>query len=182
MLWPHLMSSPCGPTTLLSSPVCSMSPRPGSSDPWFVSKNIRVWKNCMEFFGFKSDSGLVKAIVISSERIFTGYQDVKIRRWKVLPKGPTVYKGVRTLPRLKTSSRALSTPRTTSKCAGTATPSGYGISTSCPASASTRKADLLYSCLWDKTMKVWRISDSKCLESLSIHDDANNSMAVGSTC
>jgi len=52
-------------------------------------------------FGFKSGSGLVKAIVISGEKIFAGHQDGKICIWKVLPKDPTVYKGVRTLPRLK---------------------------------------------------------------------------------
>ena len=32
---------------------------------------------------------------------------------------------------------------------------------------------------WDKTMKVSRISDSKCLESVSAHDDAVNSVVIG---
>lgn len=41
----------------------------------FDSKNIRVWKNQKEFFGFKSNSGLVKAIVIANEIIFMGHQD-----------------------------------------------------------------------------------------------------------
>lgn len=43
------------------------------------SKNIRVWKNHKEFSGFKSNSGLVKAIIISGERIFTGHQDGKVQ-------------------------------------------------------------------------------------------------------
>lgn len=42
------------------------------------SKNIRIWKNQKEFSGFKSNSGLVKAIIISGERIFTGHQDGKV--------------------------------------------------------------------------------------------------------
>ncbi|CAA0840904.1 Transducin/WD40 repeat-like superfamily protein [Striga hermonthica] len=75
------------------------------------SKNIRVWKNQKEFSGFKSNSGLVKAIIIAGDRIFSGHQDGKIRVWK--------------------------------------------------------------------TVKVWRVSDSKCLESISAHEDAVNSVVAG---
>ncbi|KAI8020824.1 Protein JINGUBANG [Camellia lanceoleosa] len=42
------------------------------------SKNIRVWKNQKEFSRFKSNSGLVKTIVIANEIIFTGHLDGKI--------------------------------------------------------------------------------------------------------
>ncbi|KAL0450268.1 UNVERIFIED_CONTAM: protein JINGUBANG [Sesamum latifolium] len=38
---------------------------------------------------------------------------------------------------------------------------------------------MLYSASWDKTIKVWRISDSKCLESINAHDDAVNSVIAG---
>ncbi|KAI9120002.1 hypothetical protein K1719_008971 [Acacia pycnantha] len=31
---------------------------------------------------------------------------------------------------------------------------------------------ILYSASWDLTIKVWRLSDSNCLESISAHDDA----------
>lgn len=48
------------------------------------SKNIRVWKDMKEFSAFKSNSGLVKAIIISGDKIFTGHQDGKVRVWKVL--------------------------------------------------------------------------------------------------
>ncbi|KAK1320328.1 hypothetical protein QJS10_CPA03g01584 [Acorus calamus] len=37
-----------------------------------------------------SNSGVVKAIVISGERIFTGHQDGKIRVWRVSSKNPSV--------------------------------------------------------------------------------------------
>ena len=40
------------------------------------------------------------------------------------------------------------------------------------------QASLLYSGPCDKTMKVWRISDSKRLESVSAYDYAVNSVAV----
>nr|GFA58265.1 myosin heavy chain kinase B-like [Tanacetum cinerariifolium] len=47
------------------------------------SKNIRVWRNHKEFSWFKSNSELVKAIVIVGEKIFMGHQDEKIRVWKI---------------------------------------------------------------------------------------------------
>lgn len=65
------------------------------------SKNIRVWKNLREYCGFKSNSGLVKAIIISDQKIFTGHQDGKIRVWKVSPKNPSIHKRAGTLPTLK---------------------------------------------------------------------------------
>lgn len=37
----------------------------------------------------------------------------------------------------------------------------------------------LYSASWDRTIKVWRISDSKCLESIHAHDDAVNAVVCG---
>uniref|UniRef100_A0A0R0GAG1 Uncharacterized protein n=1 Tax=Glycine max TaxID=3847 RepID=A0A0R0GAG1_SOYBN len=37
----------------------------------------------------------------------------------------------------------------------------------------------LYSASWDRTIKVWRISDSRCLESIHAHDDAVNSVVCG---
>jgi WD40 repeat protein len=39
-------------------------------------------------------------------------------------------------------------------------------------------AGLLYSASWDRTIKVWRVSDSKCLESVRAHDDAVNTVAA----
>ncbi|KAJ7296204.1 hypothetical protein O6H91_11G081800 [Diphasiastrum complanatum] len=41
-------------------------------------------------------------------------------------------------------------------------------------------SDLLYSGSWDKTFKVWRLSDFKCLESIAAHDDAINALLVSS--
>ncbi|KAK5771242.1 hypothetical protein PVK06_047432 [Gossypium arboreum] len=64
-------------------------------------KNIRVWKNLKEFNGFKSNSGLVKTIVIVGAKIFTGHQDGKIRVWKVSVKNPGVHKRAGTLLSLK---------------------------------------------------------------------------------
>lgn len=143
------------------------------------SKNIRVWKNQKEFAGFKSNSGLVKAIVIANNKIFTGHQDGKIRIWKISSKNPSNYKRVGTLPKftdfVKSSMR----------------PSNYvevrrhknmvWLKHFDAISCLTLNEDqsLLYSSSWDKTFKVWRISDYKCLESVTAHDDAVNSIVAG---
>ncbi|KAI5071980.1 hypothetical protein GOP47_0014231 [Adiantum capillus-veneris] len=39
---------------------------------------------------------------------------------------------------------------------------------------------LLYSASWDKTFKVWSLSNFKCIESVAAHDDAINAIALGS--
>lgn len=38
----------------------------------------------------------------------------------------------------------------------------------------------IYSGSWDKSLKVWRISDLKCLESIKAHDDAINGLVCSS--
>jgi len=41
-----------------------------------------------------------------------------------------------------------------------------------------KKEGLLYSGSWDKTVKVWRVADFKCLESINAHDDAVNAVVA----
>ncbi|KAE8674539.1 wall-associated receptor kinase-like 14-like [Hibiscus syriacus] len=143
------------------------------------SKNIRVWKNLKEFTGFKSNSGLVKAIVISGQKIYTGHQDGKIRVWKVSVKKPGIHKRAGTLPTLKEILKS------------SIKPSNY-IEVKRKRSLWIRHSDalsclslneeqgLLYSASWDRTFKVWRTSDYKCLESVHAHDDAVNSVVSSS--
>lgn len=38
---------------------------------------------------------------------------------------------------------------------------------------------LLYSASWDRTFKVWQIENSKCIESVTAHDDAVNAVLAG---
>ncbi|XP_027769107.1 protein JINGUBANG isoform X1 [Solanum pennellii] len=143
------------------------------------SKNIRVWKDMKEFSAFKSNSGLVKAIIISGDKIFTGHQDGKVRVWKVQPNNPSSFKPAGTLPTFFDIFKA------------SIRPSNYFMS------AKHNKASiwikhwdaisclsmdhnhgLLYSASWDRTFKVWRADSSKCLESVKAHEDAVNSVVA----
>ncbi|XP_072986705.1 protein JINGUBANG-like [Typha latifolia] len=142
------------------------------------SKNIRVWKNRREFAGFKSSSGLVKAIVISGDKIFTGHQDGKIRIWKVSPKDPSVYRRVGSLPRLKDFLKSSINPSNYVEVRRHKNTVWIRHFDAVSCLSLDEGAGLLYSGSWDKTVKVWRVSDSKCLESIPAHDDAVNSVAA----
>ncbi|KAJ9170782.1 hypothetical protein P3X46_018861 [Hevea brasiliensis] len=142
-------------------------------------KNIRVWKNQKEFSGFKSNSGLVKAIVISEDTVFTGHQDGKIRLWKLSSKNPCVHKRVGTLPKFKDYFKSSIKPSNyieIGRNRNMVWRKNFGAISSL--SLSEDKT-LLYSVSGDKTFKVWRISDSKCLESVAAHNDAVNSIVAG---
>lgn len=142
------------------------------------SKNIRVWKNQKEFSGFKSASGLVKAIVIAGEKIFTGHQDGKIRIWKISSKNPTVHKRLGTLPRLKDLIKTSIYPSNYIETRRHRSSIWIKHFDAVSCLCLDENLGLLYSGSWDKTIKVWRISDSKCLESINAHDDAVNAVVV----
>ncbi|KAF5745649.1 hypothetical protein HS088_TW07G01241 [Tripterygium wilfordii] len=143
------------------------------------SKNIRVWKNLKEFTGFKAASGLVKAIVISADRIFTGHQDGKIRVWKVSSRDPRVHRRVGSLPTFKDYVKSSVNPKNYVEVRRHRNVLRIKHFDAVSCLSLNEERGLLYSGSWDKTLKVWRLSDSKCLESIDAHDDAINSVACG---
>ncbi|KAK7291150.1 hypothetical protein RIF29_06065 [Crotalaria pallida] len=143
------------------------------------SKNIRVWKNMHEFCGFKANSGLVKAIIISGHKIFTGHQDGKIRVWKVSPKTPSVHKRAGTLPTLKDIFKSSIKPSNYVEVRKHRTALWIKHSDAVSCLSLSNDKIYLYSASWDRTIKIWRISDSKCIESVPSHDDAVNAVVCG---
>ncbi|KAJ6844683.1 protein JINGUBANG-like [Iris pallida] len=143
------------------------------------SKNIRVWKDQAEFSGFKSGSGLVKAIVLSGGKIFTGHQDGKIRVWRASHRDSTQYKRVGTLPRLRDFLKSSINPSSYVEVRRHRNAVWLRHFDAVSCLSLDAEAGLLYSGSWDKTVKVWRVADSRCLESFTAHDDAINSVAVG---
>ncbi|KAK2665222.1 hypothetical protein Ddye_003796 [Dipteronia dyeriana] len=143
------------------------------------SKNIRVWKDLKEFSGFKSNSGLIKAIVISNNRIFTGHQDGKIRVWRISTKNPNIHKRVGSLPTLKDFLRSSVNPKNYVEVRRKKNVLRIKHFDTVSCLSLNEEQGLLYSGSWDKTLKVWRISDLKCLESLIAHDDAINAVVSG---
>ncbi|XP_051140663.1 protein JINGUBANG-like [Andrographis paniculata] len=143
------------------------------------SKNIRVWKNLKEYSGFKSNSGLVKAIIIAGDRIFSGHQDGKIRVWRMSGKDPSVHKRVGTLPTLKATIKNSFNPNNYVEIKKNRNPNWIRHMDAISSLSLSEDQTLLYSASWDKTIKVWRVSNSKCLETVSAHADAVNSVIAG---
>ncbi|XP_021809419.1 protein JINGUBANG-like [Prunus avium] len=143
------------------------------------SKNIRIWKKHHEYSGFKSNSGLVKAIIIAREKIFTGHQDGKIRVWKVSSKNASNHKRIGTLPTLKNYIKCSMKPSNYVEVKRNSKVLWIKHLDSISCLSLSEDQTLLYSASWDKTFKVWRVSDFKCLESITAHDDAVNALVVG---
>ncbi|PWA84281.1 dynein regulator LIS1 [Artemisia annua] len=140
------------------------------------SKNIHVWKNMKLVTTFKSNSGLVKAVIISGDKIFTGHQDGKVRVWKSNTKDPIIHKRIGTFPTffdiLKSSMKSKNYVEV--KRNRTALWIKHCDAISCL--SINEEEGLLYSGSWDRTFKVWKMSNSRCLESVKAHDDAVNSV------
>ncbi|CAH1413273.1 unnamed protein product [Lactuca virosa] len=143
------------------------------------SKNIRVWKNRKEFSAFKSNSGLVKAIVIADDKIFTGHSDGKIRAWKISAKNPRVHKKIGTLPNLTSIVEKSIKPKNYTEVRNNHSAIWIKHYDAISSLSLTEDRSLLYSGSWDKTIKVWKVSDFKCLESIPAHDDAVNTVVAG---
>ncbi|KZV28101.1 myosin heavy chain kinase B [Dorcoceras hygrometricum] len=143
------------------------------------SKNVRVWKDLQDFSGFKSGSGLVKAIVVHDDRIFTGHQDGKIRVWRSSVDRRSTHKRVGNLPTTRDLFRKSINPRNYVEVRRNRTVPWVKHYDAVSCMSVDSDLGLLYSGSWDRTFKVWRISDSKCLESVHAHDDAINSVAMG---
>ncbi|CAL0304210.1 unnamed protein product [Lupinus luteus] len=140
------------------------------------SKNIRVWKHMKDYTGFKSSSGLIKTIVISGEKIFTGHRDGKIRVWKASNKNPRSYKRVGSMPRFKDYVKSSMNPKNYVEVRPHRTAVKVKHIDAISSLSLDEEEGLLYSGSWDKTLKVWRVSDSKCVESIQAHDDSVNAV------
>ncbi|KAK6270503.1 hypothetical protein POUND7_007601 [Theobroma cacao] len=141
-------------------------------------KDIIVWQqpDLRQFTKFGQGDGSVKALVTVSNKVFTAHQDSRIRVWKVSRSSENVFKLVDTLPTTKDylgkfmkQSNYVRTRRHHKR---------LWIEHADSISCLTVYDGLIYSGSWDKTLKVWRISDLKCLESIKAHDDAINSLVA----
>ncbi|XP_074316306.1 protein JINGUBANG-like [Silene latifolia] len=124
----------------------------------------------------------VKCMVVLNNKLFTAHQDCKIRVWKTKSQDPHQnhrYEKIASLPTLGDRTVKLLNPnnqvqiRRHKKCTWV-----HHVDTVSALAISTDQS-LLYSVSWDRTLKIWRRSDFKCLESVThAHDDAINAVVV----
>ncbi|KAG5007965.1 hypothetical protein GLYMA_09G225100v4 [Glycine max] len=141
-------------------------------------KDIIVWQqpDLRVFAKFGQGDGSVKALATVGNKVFTAHQDSRIRVWKVSRSSENVFKLVDTLPTTKDylgkfmkQSNYVQTRRHHKR---------LWIEHADSISCLTVYNGFIYSGSWDKTLKVWRLSDLKCLESIKAHDDAINGLVA----
>lgn len=124
----------------------------------------------------------VKSIVVLGDKFFTAHHDHKIRVWKIDDGDDSAankYRCIATLPTLNErctklfSAKNYVQVRRHKKCTWVHHVDAVS------ALALSKDGEFLYSVSWDRTFKVWRTSDFKCLESVrNAHDDAINAIVV----
>ncbi|KAK1278664.1 Zinc finger CCCH domain-containing protein 59 [Acorus gramineus] len=144
-----------------------------------TANDIIVWQqpDLRRFAAFGRGDGSVKALAAAGNRVFTAHQDRRIRVWEVSRgRSENAFRLIATLPtkrdylgRCLKQSNYVQTRRNHKKLW-----IEHADSISCLAVSG----GLIYSGSWDKTLKVWRVSDLKCLESIKAHDDAINGLVA----
>lgn len=141
---------------------------------------IREWRHLEfnEHCKFGNEDGAVKCILVSGDRIYSRHQDHRIRVRKCTKnRKPTGHRLAATMLTLK----------------------DYVINTILPSkyvevrrhkkvlwikhvdTISVLLVDrngFLYSASWDRTVKIWRTSDLRCVESFRAHNDAINALVI----
>lgn len=147
---------------------------------------IRVWPREPPEYSTGSivaaGNGGVKSLVILGDKLISAHHDHKIRVWKIIDESSRrdqKYKCVATLPTVNDrftslfSRKSYVEVRRHKKCTWVHHVDAVS------SLALSLDGSLLYSASWDRSFKIWRTSDFKCLESLEkAHDDAINATVV----
>ncbi|KAK1437802.1 hypothetical protein QVD17_03600 [Tagetes erecta] len=125
----------------------------------------------------------VKSMLVSGDKLYTGHQDNKICVWKIDQDDneqkliKTTY--VTTLPTLNDRVAKMFLTKNYVKIRRHKRCTWVHHVDAVSALALSHDGCFLYSGSWDRTFKVWRTSDFKCLESVwNAHDDAINAIVV----
>ncbi|KAE8680400.1 hypothetical protein F3Y22_tig00111390pilonHSYRG00033 [Hibiscus syriacus] len=183
----HCLTTLKGHTSYVSSlAVAGKFLYTGSSD-----EEIRLWKcdgldSEFEYENLTNNilavgKGAVKSLVVLTDKLFSAHQDHKIRVWKINNDDPDNRKYTRlaTLPTLSDRAAKLVLPKNQVQIRRHKTCTWVHHVDTVSALALSRDETLLYSNSWDRTLKIWKTSDFKCLESVTnAHDDAINAVAL----
>ncbi|KAH7515782.1 hypothetical protein FEM48_Zijuj10G0063000 [Ziziphus jujuba var. spinosa] len=127
----------------------------------------------------------VKSLVVLGDTLFSAHQDHKIRVWNKIehhvsnPTQPQKFKCIATLPTLNDRISRFFWAKNYVEVRRHKKITWVHHVDAVSALAVSKDGSLLYSASWDRTFKVWRTSDFKCLESVSkAHDDAINAIEL----
>ncbi|CAA6670053.1 unnamed protein product [Spirodela intermedia] len=154
-----------------SSHVSSLLVNGGSLYSGSSNGKIRSWR----LKGSFSENGIivaasrsgVKSMVVAGNRLFTAHHDHKILVWRIAARFGRRYRLSSTLPTNYVEVRRHR--RTT----------WVNHADAVSSVAFSDDGAVLYSVSWDRTLKVWRVADGRCLESVAgAHQDAINSVTA----
>ncbi|KAM7483124.1 hypothetical protein LguiB_007707 [Lonicera macranthoides] len=126
------------------------------------------------FHSNDSSSGLVKSITFGNGKIFTAHQDCKIRVWQLTDSKR--HRLVSTLPTVKDRLYRSVSQKNYVQVRRHKQQLWIQHSDAVSGLAVNDCLNLMYSVSWDKCLKIWRMSDLKCLESIKAHSDAVNAV------
>lgn len=125
--------------------------------------------------------GAVKSLVILADKVFSAHQDHKIRVWRIENHDTDTPKIVHlaTLPILSDRAFKFMLPKNHVQIRRHKKSTWVHHVDTVSALALSNNKSFLYSVSWDRTLKIWRTSDFKCLESIAnAHDDAINALEI----
>ncbi|CAL0314032.1 unnamed protein product [Lupinus luteus] len=126
-------------------------------------------------------NGAIKCLIVFGDKLFSAHQDHKIRLWKIeTNSSPNQrYKCIATLPTFNDRFSKLFSSKNYVKVRRHKKYTWVHHVDTVSALALSSDGSLLYSASWDRTFKIWRTSDFKCLESVrNAHDDAINALVL----
>ncbi|KAI4379926.1 hypothetical protein MLD38_006163 [Melastoma candidum] len=132
------------------------------------SSRIRAWRkpDCLERGCIKAGLGETRAMLCYSNILFSSHKDHRIRVWNISASDVDIqYKKVATLPK---RSGIFPFKRTS--------PHQHTERISCMAYHHVK--GLLYTGSHDRTVRVWRVADSACVDTFLAHDNRVNEIVV----
>ncbi|KAF3643274.1 putative formin-like protein 7-like [Capsicum annuum] len=125
--------------------------------------------------------GAVKSLVILADKVFSAHQDHKIRVWRIEnhhSDTPNIVH-LATLPILSDRAFKFMMPKNHVQIRRHKKSTWVHHVDTVSALALSNDESFLYSVSWDRTLKIWRTTDFKCLESIAnAHDDAINALEI----
>ncbi|TKY60215.1 F-box/WD repeat-containing protein lin-23 [Spatholobus suberectus] len=137
--------------------------------------NVYDRRTCTNLHAFntQSTSGSTKTITFSNDTVLTTHQDSKIRVWHPNREN---HRLLTTLPTVNDRLRRFLLPKNYVTVRRHDRRLWIEHADAVTGLAVTNGA--IYSVSWDRTLKIWRLSDLRCVESVKAHEDAVNAVAV----
>ncbi|KAK7247365.1 hypothetical protein RIF29_42246 [Crotalaria pallida] len=140
--------------------------------------DLHTFTDLHSFNSQSTSSGSTKSITIHNELIFTTHQDSKIRVWHHAPNKNYNHRILTTLPTVTDRLRRFLFPKNYVTIRRHNKRLWIEHADAVTGLAVNNANGVIYSVSWDKTLKIWRVSDLRCVESVKAHEDAVNAVAV----